>query len=83
MDGCRGEVRRGIVARMPLLVDGFEGSYFDPLLLQPLGCKADYPIWATRGTDPGWRKNQRGIDDDVLVLGLKSMLSDAWKVSAS
>ena len=22
-----------------------------------------------QGTDPGWRKNQRGIDDDVLVLG--------------
>ena len=22
-----------------------------------------------RGTDPGWRKNQRGIADDVLVLG--------------
>ena len=32
----RGEVRRGFGAKMPLLLDGFKGSYFDPLLLQPL-----------------------------------------------
>ena len=36
--------------------------------LQYFGTHLFADLWY-QGTDSGWRKNQRGIDDDVLVLG--------------
>ena len=33
------------------------------------GAKAASLVYYCYSTDPGWRKNNRGIDDDVIVLG--------------